>query len=77
LKETIHMDRIQQAKRENEKYVLNKFRKSPTADTCFFSVPLYNALDRLIKGGMIAIRPWSRRQPGAHIVRKYARPVTR
>lgn len=67
---------IRQAMRENERYILNRFRKDPTATTFMFSIPLYNALERLEKAGMIRYRHMTRTRCGAHIVRKYARPVS-
>jgi hypothetical protein len=69
--------KIKQAMRKREKWVLDYFRKNPTAGTSgWFSIPTYNALDRLEKAGMIRYRRATRTRCGAHIVRKYARPVS-
>ena len=42
---------IRQAMRENERYILNRFRKNPTATTFMFSIPLYNDSRTSGKGG--------------------------
>ena len=64
--------KIREAKRKNEKYILDRFRKNPNASTTLFCMPLYNALDRLEAAGAILYRPATR----THTVRKYARPVS-